>query len=71
MYVVEILLHSEAREYLPHFARHHISEQDMNGMTRDRIREVKFKHLNITRALIFVFVWRLSLQLAFQVSWQL
>ena len=41
MYVVEILLQSEAREYLPHFARHRVSELEMSQMTRVRIREVK------------------------------
>ena len=40
MYVVEILLHAGAREYLPHFARHHVTEMEMNQMTRDRLKEV-------------------------------
>ncbi|XP_066920493.1 E3 ubiquitin-protein ligase LRSAM1-like isoform X2 [Clytia hemisphaerica] len=40
MYVVEILLHASAREYLPHFARHHVTEMEMNQMTRDRLKEI-------------------------------
>jgi len=41
MYVVEILLHSDARVYLPHFARHHVTETEMNQMTAERLKEVR------------------------------
>ena len=45
MYVVEILLHSDARAYLPHFARYHVTEAEMNQMTADRLKEVPIAFL--------------------------
>ena len=40
MHVVEVLLQSGERQYLPHFARNHVSEAEINQMTRERLLEV-------------------------------
>lgn len=43
VFVVDILLHAHAKEYLPHFARHRIDELKMRAMTKERLREIGVK----------------------------
>lgn len=45
VFVVDILLHAHAKEYLPHFARHRIDELKMRAMTKERLREVNYNCL--------------------------
>ena len=46
MYVVEILVNANAKEYLPMFGRRKITKEQMNAMTNDELKLVSPFHLH-------------------------
>ena len=56
MYVVEILVNANAKEYLPMFGRRKITKEQMNAITNDELKLVSLFHLHAHSHDSFVFI---------------